>query len=54
MSVKRLRESRTVQRAELWTIEVPPARGAGGQHNEIRQFTDAILTASPLSPARRD
>ena len=34
---------------ELWTIEVPPARGGGGQHNEIlTNFTDAILDGVPL------
>lgn len=51
MSVKRFtEESRDMFSApELWTIEVPPARGGGGQHNEIlTNFTDAILDGVPL------
>ena len=34
---------------ETWNIEVPAARGGGGQHNEILQnFTDAILDGKAL------
>ena len=51
VSVQRFREeSREMFAApEVWTCEVPPARGGGGQHNEIlRNFTDAILDGVPL------
>ena len=51
VSVQRFKdESREMFAApEVWTVEVPPARAGGGQHNEIlRNFADAILDGVPL------
>ena len=34
---------------DVWTVDVPPARGGGGQHNEIlKNFADAIIDGVPL------
>ena len=36
-------------RPEVWTADVPPAQGGGGQHNEIlTNFAAAILDGTPL------
>ncbi len=36
-------------RPEVWTVEIPPAPGGGGQHTEIFiNFIDAILDKAPL------
>jgi predicted dehydrogenase len=51
VSVKQFKDETKAMFAspELWTIDVPPARGGGGQHNEIlTNFADAILDGTPL------
>jgi predicted dehydrogenase len=51
VSVRKFREETPASFAtpEVWNIDVPPARGGGGMHQEIlKNFADAILDGTPL------